>query len=175
MSCLVGDSRWHILSWRGSIIMCTKGSSKVNAKYTHTKKVRQTGIQIKLLKYASNTWRKLGPLATHCAHSEDSDQTGRMPRLIWVFAGRTATLLYEPNTCVIDDHLSQLAHMHVWKTHLINEYLTIKTSSNFCHQSMIYNSVGKQSPWQLLFVYTSQINLTVRTEPKLGKYLGQFR
>ena len=25
--------------------------------------------------------------------SEDSDQTGRMPRLIWVFAGRTATLL----------------------------------------------------------------------------------
>ena len=30
-------------------------------------------------------WRKLGSLATH---SEDSDQTGRMPRLIWVFAGR---------------------------------------------------------------------------------------
>ena len=26
------------------------------------------------------------------ADSEDSDQTGRMPRLIWVFAGRTATL-----------------------------------------------------------------------------------
>ena len=34
-------------------------------------------------------WRKLGSLATHRAHSEDSDQTGRMPRLIWVFAGRT--------------------------------------------------------------------------------------
>ena len=28
-------------------------------------------------------------LATHWAHSEDSDQTRRMPRLIWVFAGRT--------------------------------------------------------------------------------------
>ena len=27
------------------------------------------------------------------ADSEDSDQTGRMPRLMWVFAGRTATLL----------------------------------------------------------------------------------
>ena len=27
------------------------------------------------------------------ADSEDSDQTGRMPRLIWVFAGRTLTLL----------------------------------------------------------------------------------
>ena len=38
-------------------------------------------------------WGKLGSLATHWAHSEDSDQTGRMPRLIWVFAGRTVILL----------------------------------------------------------------------------------
>ena len=29
-----------------------------------------------------SAWRKLGSLATHCAHSEDSDQTGRMPRLV---------------------------------------------------------------------------------------------
>ena len=36
-----------------------------------------------------SAWRKLGSLATHWAHSKDSDQTGRMPRLIWVFAGRT--------------------------------------------------------------------------------------
>ena len=40
-----------------------------------------------------SAWRKLGPLATHWAHSEDSDQTGRMPRLIWVFAGHILTLL----------------------------------------------------------------------------------
>ena len=40
-----------------------------------------------------SAWRKLGSLATHWAHSADSDQTGRMPRLICVFAGRTATLL----------------------------------------------------------------------------------
>ena len=38
-------------------------------------------------------WRKLGSLATYWAHSEDSDQTGRMPRLIWVFTGRTVILL----------------------------------------------------------------------------------
>ena len=37
--------------------------------------------------------RKLGSVATYWAHSEDSDQTGRMPRRIWVFAGRTAILL----------------------------------------------------------------------------------
>ena len=36
-----------------------------------------------------SAWRKLGSWATHWAHSEDSGQTGRMPRLIWVFAGRT--------------------------------------------------------------------------------------
>ena len=40
-----------------------------------------------------SAWRKLGSLATHWAHSEGSDQTGRMPRLIWVFAGHTCTLL----------------------------------------------------------------------------------
>ena len=36
-----------------------------------------------------SVWRKLGSKATRRAHCEDSDQTGRMPRLIWVFAGRT--------------------------------------------------------------------------------------
>ena len=36
-----------------------------------------------------SAWRKLGSLVAHCAHSEGSDHTGRMPRLIWVFAGRT--------------------------------------------------------------------------------------
>ena len=40
-----------------------------------------------------SAWRKLGSLATHWAHSEDSDQTGGMPRLIWVFAGRVLILL----------------------------------------------------------------------------------
>ena len=39
-----------------------------------------------------SAWRKLRSLTTHLAHSEDSDQTGRMPRLIWVFAGRTVIL-----------------------------------------------------------------------------------
>ena len=37
-------------------------------------------------------WVAKDPSVLH-ADSEDSDQTGRMPRLIWVFAGRTATLL----------------------------------------------------------------------------------
>ena len=37
-------------------------------------------------------WVAKDPRFLH-ADSEDSDQTGRMPRLIWVLAGRTLTLL----------------------------------------------------------------------------------
>ena len=40
-----------------------------------------------------SAWRDLGSLATHWAHCEDSDQTGQTPKLIWVFAGHTVTLL----------------------------------------------------------------------------------
>ena len=42
---------------------------------------------------SQSAWSKLGSLATHWADSEDSDQTGQMPRLIWVFTGRTVILL----------------------------------------------------------------------------------
>ena len=34
-----------------------------------------------------SAWTNIGSSATHWAHYEDSDQTGRMPRLIWVVAG----------------------------------------------------------------------------------------
>ena len=40
-----------------------------------------------------SAWRKLGSLATYWAHSEDSDQTGQIPRLIWVFAGAQVIML----------------------------------------------------------------------------------
>ena len=43
--------------------------------------------------YSLFAWRKLGSLATHWAHREDSDQTGLLPRLICVFTGRTLILL----------------------------------------------------------------------------------
>ena len=40
-----------------------------------------------------SAWGNLWSLAVHWTHSDDSDQTGRMPRLIWVFAGCTLILL----------------------------------------------------------------------------------
>ena len=36
-----------------------------------------------------SAWRSIRSFAIHKAHSGDSDQTGWMPRLIWVFAGHT--------------------------------------------------------------------------------------
>ena len=60
-------------------------------------RIAKTQISLGILPVWSESslsaWRKLGSLANHWVHSEDSDQTGRMPRLIWVFAGRTAILL----------------------------------------------------------------------------------
>ena len=40
-----------------------------------------------------SAWRKIRSLDTYWAHSEDSDLTGRMPRLIWVFNGAQIILL----------------------------------------------------------------------------------
>ena len=50
------------------------------------------GIRSVWSEYSLSAWRYPGSLATHWVHNEDSDQTGRMPRLIWVFAGRTVIL-----------------------------------------------------------------------------------
>ena len=40
-----------------------------------------------------SAWRNHGSISIHWVHSEDSDLTGWIPRLIWVFAGRTLILL----------------------------------------------------------------------------------
>ena len=74
---------------------------------TNKMSVRPAKIQISLgihpvsSEYSLSAWRKLRSLATHWAHSEDSDQTGRMPRPIWVFAGRT---LVKPTAVKLSRH-----------------------------------------------------------------------
>ena len=65
-----------------------------------------------------SAWRKLGSLATHWVHSEDSDQTGRMPRLIWVFAGRTVILLVLSCRGSNHDFTNKLAAVSAWISEL---------------------------------------------------------
>ena len=67
--------------------MATNLTSKKSTKRAASWQNPQCGCV--WLEPSLSIWRKLGSLATHWTHSEDSDQTGRMPKLIWVFAGRT--------------------------------------------------------------------------------------
>ena len=75
-------------------------------------------------------WVAEGPRFLH-ADSEDSDQTGRMPRLIWVFAGPTLTLLvlscrgsYWHFLCVLFQQTSSSKHNYIEKF-LRSPYLCI--------------------------------------------------
>ena len=66
----------------------TKPTKWVCAQRIHSLDIRPVWSESSL-----SAWRKLRSLAIHWVHSEDADQTGRMPRLIWVFAGCTLILL----------------------------------------------------------------------------------
>ena len=86
------------LRLRGTMQQVTTTNEPRHDK-TNKMSVRPANSQISLgirpvwSESSQSAWRNLGSLATHWAHSEDSDQTGRMPSLIWVFAGRTLILL----------------------------------------------------------------------------------
>ena len=70
-----------------------------------------------------SAWRKPGSLATHWAHSEDTDQTGQMPRLIWVFTECTVILLIlsRGGSCVyrkapknLDTRKNYCNYLNIW-------------------------------------------------------------
>ena len=62
-------------------------------RHDKTNKMSVLGVRPVWSESSLSAWRNLGSIATHWVHSEDSDQTGLMPRLTWVFAGRTLILL----------------------------------------------------------------------------------
>ena len=69
---------------------------KINKLSVHPAKTQVSlGICPVWSESSLSAWRKFRSLATHGVYSEDLDQTGRMPRLIWVFAGRTVTLSWD--------------------------------------------------------------------------------
>ena len=86
------------------------------------------------------------------ADSEDSDQTGPMPRLIWVFAGRTLILLvlschglYTCGTCQTSKQFVQIRGKHTCKftflAWLIS--LAITVTDFFLRTLMLF----LQAPW----------------------------
>ena len=68
----------------------TKISRSTTKWHVHPVKTQVSlGIHPVWLESLLSAWRNLGSLTTHWVNSEDADLTGWMPRLIWVFAGRT--------------------------------------------------------------------------------------
>ena len=64
--------------------------------FWHVRRTKtQISLRIRTVRSESSlsAWRNLASLAIQNAPSEDSDQTARMRRLIWIFAGRTCPMV----------------------------------------------------------------------------------
>ena len=86
---------WHIThNEKVQKLIISQRTTKPTIRLVHLAKTQiSLGIRPGWSELSLFAWRKLGSLATHWVRSKDSDQTGRVPRLIWVFAGRTYILL----------------------------------------------------------------------------------
>ena len=106
----------------------------------------------------------LGPysLATHWTHSKDSDQTGRMPRLIWVFDGCTLILL------VLSCHGSNRKSLHClsgdgqiwWHLSGIWTVMLLKCCTVSCYFCEVNPIITKDEQWYVLsgFVFLLMFN-----------------
>ena len=101
----------------------------------------QPGLSTQSDQSSLSTGRKPGSLPTHGAHSEDSDQTGRnsdqtgrMPKLIWAFAGRTVILLvlsWGGSTLIEPRNETRIIDTTMWS--LMRAYTVPPTSDFLLH------------------------------------------
>ena len=75
--------------WAGIILIGWAMTKPTNWHVPPAKTQVNLGIRPIWSEFSLSAWKTVRFLATHKADSEDSDQTGRTPRLIWVLAGRT--------------------------------------------------------------------------------------
>ena len=78
----------HFLSVLANQRFCHYCMSRCTTKPTVKTRI-SLGIHPVRSEFSLSAWRKFVSLSTGKVHSEDSDQTGQMPRLSWVFAGCT--------------------------------------------------------------------------------------
>ena len=119
-----------------------------------------------------SAWRNLGSLTTRWAHSEDSDQTGRMPRLIWVFVGRTLILLVlscrgsDSLFCISNLHQSQINKDSIFcpwirrnafphKTRILGGNHDFLTSSNYDRKTENTSSLFEKTFCCIYFLYNT--------------------
>ena len=139
----------------------------------------QNGIRPVWSESSLTAWRTLGSLATHWVHSEDSDQTGRMSRLVWVFAGRTLILLVlscrgSYNTMHIlrcNKVGKRREKMHTAYVKEIRHYRKLKITTS----PLVYETLGRQGSdfclpyrWALFFsVFAFVVEVSVRKKAVL--------
>ena len=113
---------WHV---RLSTLLYTRYRSWAGAQhFLHDymcaqRRLRSACIHRAVCSESSPTWRRFVLLATHWVPCEDSDQTARMRRLIWVFAGHKCSLVGKCVPCII--HLK----VDIWDICSINLHFVI--------------------------------------------------
>ena len=88
-----------------------------------------------------SAWRSIGPLTTQKEHSKDSDQTGRMPRLIWVYAGCTCQfvgfVMWRLNYCMASEIDHPAKHL---PTGLSDKLELSLTSGDVFNESVVFKA-----------------------------------
>ena len=90
-----------------------------------------------------STWRNLGSLATQWAHSEDPDQTGRMPRLIWVgwALAHLVGFVMSQLKCFCSLFLGWLTNRISWNESWTIRKIQLMSLLNFCRKKVLYNNI----------------------------------
>ena len=118
-------------------------------------------------------WRKLGSLASHWARSEDSDQTGRMPRLIGVFAGHTVILLVLPwgGSLIITTQAERQKGIYIpADSHLAtpskdNKTSTTNTKRTLTHKNSCCNLPLGRKTWNCIMLIHKEMTSTATSSP----------
>ena len=76
-------------NWNRLLIIDMCAQQRLRSAWTSAQSEISLGIRPVWSESSLSARRNIGSSATHLTHSKDSDQTGRIPRLIWVFSGRT--------------------------------------------------------------------------------------
>ena len=124
-----------------------------------------------------SAWRKLWSLATQWAHSKDSDLTGRMPRLIWVFAGRTLILLVLSCRSSFSHHVDRHSQKNKTFKELLSRLMT-KPTKWHVRPAKTQISLGIRPVWSVFAVRMKKarvLSYALSTQHTCDIFLGSNR
>ena len=105
-----------------------------------------------------SAWRKLGSLPTHWADSEDSDQTGPMPRLIylcWAHSHFVGFVMRRLNCSIVISH-----DIFQWNNYDIDKFQYVVINEIFLSSAII---AIKESFFCCCFPYTDNYTIMIKS------------